>query len=314
MDWLRSLLLPKAAATFASEVDDLFVFLVWLSLFFFVLIAGLLFYSVIKFRRRGPDDVTPHITHHTGLEVAWTVIPTIIVIGIFFWGFQGYMNLFVSPGDAMEVQVTGKKWLWAFEYPNGTRSINELHLPVNRPVKLVMSSEDVLHNFYVAEMRTKHDVVPGRYTELWFQPNEEGTYTTQCAFYCGKGHSQMFAKVVVEDDDKFKEWLETGGLGKDAPPEKIGELVYQNKGCNTCHSLDGSLIAGGGPSWKGIWGQEHKMQDDAVIKVDENYVRESILQPQAHIVQGFQPIMPTYQGLLKDREIQGVIAFLKTKK
>lgn len=305
-EWIRSLLLPPQHSTLSPAVDDLFMFLVWLSVFFFAIIAGLVFWSVWKYRRKSENDVTPHITHHLGLELAWTIIPTIIVIVIFFWGFHGYLETFTSPGNALEIRVTAQKWNWQFEYPNGAIVGGNIHVPVNRPVKLVMSSNDVLHNFYVADFRTKHDVVPNRYTELWFTPTQEGTYKVQCAVYCGTSHSGMLADLVVESQEKFDEFLETGGLPKDAPAWKIGELTWRSNGCNTCHSLDGSR--GTGPSWKGIWGQK---RGDMVV--DENYIRTSILQPQSYLVPGYQGVMPTYQGLLKERQIEGLIDFIKTQ-
>lgn len=292
------------------------MFLVWLSLFFFALVAGLMFYSIIRYRRRSPNDVTPYITHHLGLEVTWTIVPLIIVIGIFFWGFNGYMQAFVAPGEALEITVTGKKWQWQFEYPNGVRTINEFAVPVNRPVKLILQSEDVLHNFYLPTFRVKHDVVPGRYTELWFEATQKGEHVVECAFYCGSGHSKMYAKALVMEDDKYKEWVDNGGLIEDPahpiPPAKRGARVYESKGCNACHSLDGTR--GQGPSWKGIWGQEHKMQDGSVYKVDENYVRTSILNPHKMVVAGFQDVMPVFQGLLTDKDIDGVIAYIKELK
>jgi cytochrome c oxidase subunit 2 len=303
-EWIRNYWLGPQSSTLAPGIDDLFMFIFWVSIFFFVLICGLLFWSVWKFRRRTADDVTPHITHHLGLELLWTIIPTIIVVVIFFWGFHGYMEIFTSPADALEIRVIGQKWNWQFEYPNGTVVGGNFHVPVNRPVKLIMSSNDVLHNFAISEFRVKHDVVPNRYTEMWFTPTQEGTYKVQCAVYCGTSHSGMWADLVVDNQEKFEEWLETGGLPKDAPLDKIGAITWKSNGCNTCHSLDGSR--GTGPSWKGIWGQKR-----GEMVVDENYVRQSILQPQAYLVTGYQGVMPTYQGLLKERQIDGLIAFIK---
>jgi cytochrome c oxidase subunit 2 len=266
---------------------------------------------VLAYRRKPGRVTTPHITDHLPLELAWSVGPLIIVIGVFFWGLKGYMDYSVSPGEALEIQVTGKKWLWQFEYPDGTRTINEMHVPINKKVRLVMTSEDVLHDFYIPAMRIKHDVVPNRYTEIWFQPELEGKFHVACAEYCGKGHSDMAAKIIVESEDRYKNWLETGGeeLQK-MPLEQLGRLMWEAKGCNSCHSLDGTK--GQGPSWKGIYGKMHKMTDGKEYLVDENYLRESILNPQVKIVQGYDGIMPTFQGLLRPRELDGLIAFIKT--
>jgi cytochrome c oxidase subunit 2 len=284
-----------------------------ISIFFFLLIAGLLAFFVVRYKRQRPNEVTPHITHNFFLEVTWSVLPLLIVIGIFFWGFHGYLRANIAPGESMEIQVNAKKWVWSFEYPDGTRTINEIHVPVNKPIKLVMTSEDVLHSFFVPNFRVKHDVVPGRYTEVWFQATVIGTHQVFCTEYCGKGHSDMLAKVIVDDQATYEKWLAEGDeLMKTMPLPELGKLVYENKGCSTCHSLDGTR--GQGPSWKGIYGQVHTMTDGQKITVDQNYIRESILEPQKHIVQGFEGIMPTFQGLLRERELQGAIAYIKSLK
>jgi cytochrome c oxidase subunit II len=215
----------------------------------------------------------------------------------------------------LEITVVAKKWVWQFEYPDGTRTLNEVHLPVNKPVRFIMTSEDVLHDFYVPEMRVKMDVIPNRYTELWFQPDKEGLFILTCAEYCGKGHSDMMGKVFVDNDEKYKKWVEEGGdEWKTMTPEQYGLLLYESKGCSTCHSLDGSPMAGGGPSWKGIFGATHKMVDGKEFKVDENYIRESIMNPGAKIVAGYENIMPVFQGLLREREINALVNFVKTRK
>lgn len=311
--WLRDLLMPPAGTEYAREVDSLYLFLVGLSAFFFFLVAGLIAWFVIRYRRRQPGERTPHLTHHTGLEIAWSVIPLALLMMIFFWGFSSYMNATVSPADAMEIQVTAKKWLWQFEYPNGIRTINELHVPLGQPVRLVMNSEDVIHSFYVPTFRVKQDVVPGTYTQLWFEATEPGMHRLLCAEYCGKGHSDMLARIYVDDEKAYGEWLETGGdQGKNMPLAQFGALVYASRGCETCHSLDGSRREG--PSFKGIFGHPAKLSDGKTVMVDENYLRESILQPQARLVAGYEGIMPTFQGLLREREINALIEFIKAQK
>ena len=211
----------------------------------------------------------------------------------------------------MEIQVTGKKWLWQFEYPDGTRSVNEVHMPVNKAVHLVMTSEDVLHDFFVPDMRVKRDVIPGRYSEYWFTPTMVGEHVSTCAEYCGKGHSDMHAKLFVDTQQKFDEWMATGGdEWKNHTPEEWGKIQWDQKGCATCHTLDGSKSKG--PSWKGIWGKMEKLKDGKTVLVDENYVRESMMQPQAKVVDGFEPIMPTFQGLLRENEIRGLLAYIKS--
>ena len=314
MNWLRSFLLPQQGSAHAAAVDDLFMFLVYLSIFFFVLVAGLALWSIWRYRRT-PGRKTPHITDHLGLELTWSVVPLIIVIGVFFWGFHGYMQASVAPNEALEITVTAKKWVWQFEYPDGTRTLNEVHLPVNKPVRFIMTSEDVLHDFYVPEMRVKMDVIPNRYTDLWFQPDKEGLFRLTCAEYCGKGHSDMMGKVYVDNGAKYKKWVEEGGdEWKTMTPEQYGALLYESKGCSTCHSLDGTRISGGGPSWQGIFGKVEKFADGKEYKIDENYIRESILNPSAKVVAGYENIMPVYQGLLREREINTLVQYVKTRK
>ncbi len=199
---------------------------------------------MLRYRRK-PGRKTPHITDHLGLELTWSILPLILVIGVFFWGFRNYMKSQVAPNESLEISVTAKKWVWSFEYPDGTRTLNEVHLPVNKPVKFIMTSEDVLHDFYVPEMRVKMDVVPNRYTEVWFQPTIEGQFRLTCAEYCGKGHSDMMGKVFVENEAKYKHWVEEGGdEWKTMTPVAYGQLLYESKGCATCHSLDGIAHAG----------------------------------------------------------------------
>jgi len=313
MNSLFELILPKQASTLAPGTDHIFWFVTFLNVFFFLLIGGLVVLFMRKYRRRSPNEITPHITHNQRLEIAWSVLPLFVLIALFFWGFHQYVNAQVAPANAIEIQVTGKKWVWQFEYPDGMRTLNSFHVPVNRPVRLVLSSEDVIHSFYVPSFRIKKDAVPGRYTEEWFTAVEPGVYQVFCTEYCGKGHSDMLAKVYVDNDEQYQKWLVEGDEEiKKMPLPELGKLVHENRGCATCHSLDGTR--GQGPSWKGIWGQVHHMQDGSDIKVDENYIRQSILEPQAHVVQGFEPIMPTFKGLLRDREILGVIEFIKTLK
>ncbi|MBC7924312.1 MAG: cytochrome c oxidase subunit II [Bryobacteraceae bacterium] len=313
MNWLYELILPRQASTLAPNIDNLFWFITWINVVFFVLIAYLVISFVRKYRRRSETDQTPHFTHHQTLEIIWSVVPLVIVLVVFFWGFHGYMAAQVAPANAIEIQVTGKKWVWQFEYPDGMRTLNSFHVPLNRPVRLVMSSEDVIHSFFVPTFRIKKDVVPGRYSEEWFTATEAGVHQVFCTEYCGKGHSDMGAKIYVDDDATYQKWLIEGDEEiKKMPLPELGKLVYENRGCATCHSLDGSR--GQGPSWKGIWGQVHQMTDGTQIKVDENYIRESILEPNAHIVAGYEPVMPTFKGLLRDREVLAAIEYIKTLK
>jgi cytochrome c oxidase subunit 2 len=313
MNWLRSILLPVQGTDYAARMDNLFLFILLVTTFFFLLVLGLVLYFILRYRRRGPGEITPHITHNLKLEVIWTVVPLLIVMVIFVWGFSGYMDVNVAPAGALEIQVTAKQWVWQFEYPNGTRTINEIHVPVGKPVKLVMSSEDVIHGFYVPSFRIKADVLPNRYTALWFTPTREGVHLLMCTQYCGKGHSQMAGKIYVDTDAKYQDWLENGDQStKSMPLKDLGAQLYATRGCIACHSLDGTR--GQGPSFKDIWGETHEMSDGKSVLVDENYVRESILVPGAKVRLGFKNIMPTFQGVLRDREIQALIEFIKSQK
>lgn len=312
LEWLRQVLMPSAGSTWAPEVDRLFLFLVGLSGFFFVLIATLTAWFAIRYRRRDSAVANPP-THNTPLEVVWSVIPLALVMVIFFWGFHGYINAAVAPADALQIQVVAKRWIWQFQYPNGVRTVNELYVPVGKPVKLVMISEDVIHSFYVPTFRVKQDVLPSRYTQLWFQPTQTGAHRILCTEYCGRGHSDMLGVIHVATEEEYRRWLETGGdLGKHMPPAEFGRLLYASKGCETCHSLDGTK--GQGPSFKGVFGHSVLLADGRSVVADENYLRESILQPQAKVVAGYQPVMPTFQGLLRESEINALIEFIKAQK
>ena len=305
--------MPQQASTVAPLVDDIYYGIYWLSVVLFVGIVAAMLYFVIKHRRKSRTEIPSGPSHGLVIEVAWTVIPTIIVMIIFVYGFKGYLKMAVAPGDAMEINVTAKKWLWTFTYPNGFVSTGELTVPRDRPVKLIMTSEDVIHSFFVPSFRVKHDIVPGQYSMVWFQAVENGNYPVECTEYCGTGHSAMLATVKVVDPDKYNTWLEKAGSADDAlPPVALGEKLYTSQACSTCHSLDGSARVG--PSWKGIWGRHEKFQDGSDGVVDENYVRQSILEPQAKIVAGYQPVMPTFKGVLNDKQIVAIIAYMKTLK
>lgn len=304
-------MLPDARSTMAGEVDGLFHFINVTSI---ILLAGITFtiiYFAWKYRRRSDDDVTPVITHNSKLEVTWSVIPLILVMIVFGWGFSGYLNLTTAPDDSYEIRVVAKSWLWEFHYQDGTVSVNELHVPADRPVKLVMISDDVLHSFFVPEFRVKRDVIPNRYTSVWFEAIGTGEYTIFCTEYCGRAHSDMLATVYVHTQEDFDTWLETaGGFDEDADPVEVGEMLVNRNGCMACHSTDGSRMVG--PTFQGLWMSERTMQDGEVVTADENYIRESILEPNARINEGYDPVMPSYQGSIGDREIDAIIEYIKS--
>lgn len=305
-------MMPPQGSEFAGEVDFVYMSLFWLSVVLFLGITVPALWFAWRYRYK-PGRVTPHQTHNTVLEIVWSVLPLILCVGIFFWGLNGWMKYQVAPGESMEIQVTAKQWLWQFEYPDGSRTVNDVHVPVNKPVRFVMTSDDVLHDFFVPDMRVKSDIIPGRYTQVWFTPTVLGLHTVTCAEYCGKGHSDMQAKLTVETEDKYKEWIATGGTEwMNYTPEDWGKIQREEKGCATCHSIDGTK--GQGPSWKGIYGKMEKLNDGKTVQVDDAYIRESMMFPQAKIVLGFDPIMPTFQGLLHEQDIRGLTAYIKSLK
>lgn len=307
-------MLPPQASTYAAGVDDLYYFLFWLSVFFFVGIVGAMTYLVLRYARTKHEAPQGVPAHHQTLEVTWTVIPTIIVLFIFAWGFWGFMDMRVVPEDAMEIQVQASSWAWQFTYPNGGQS-PELHVPVGEPVRLVLSSKqgDVIHSLYIPAFRTKMDCVPGRYNYTWFEATKEGNYRLYCTEYCGRGHSQMSTWAVVESNADYNKFLQGLEWDEDAPPEVNGEKVYLNKGCKSCHTVDGSKKVG--PSFYNSWGKEVPLQSGGTVVFDENYVRESIYEPSAKIHQGYPNKMPKYTSQdLGDREINALIAYFKTLK
>jgi len=309
-----SLFMPPANSTVASEVDALFYFIFYTSIVLFILVVSFTAFFILKYRRRGKRELTSGVDHNTKLEILWTVIPTILVIIVFFWGFRTYLRMHIAPKDALEIKATGQKWFWTFDYPNGANSTNDLVVPVGKPVKLLMSSQDVIHSFFVPDFRVKMDVLPNRYTVTWFEALNVGEYDIFCAEYCGQGHSGMLGKVKVLSEDQYAEWMEKAAV--DIPEgmslEEAGAQLYKSKACATCHSIDGST--GVGPSFLGKFSSKEKLNDGSEIIVDENYIRESILNPQSKVVLGFQPVMPTYQGAVTDRQIDALIAYLKSLK
>ncbi len=299
--------LPPAASTLAPMYDQLFYFIYWLSVFFFVVITVGTIVFAVKFRKKKGEAfrLTSGFCHNTPLELFWSVIPTILMFVIFVWGFRAYMQFFVIPGNAMEVRVTAQQWKWIFEYPEGAKS-DILVVPDGKPIKLLMSSRDVLHSLYIPDFRVKMDVVPNRYTSLWFQSDHKGEYDLYCTEYCGQQHSVMTTRVSVRSDTEYRKWIEENSV------TPTGDVLYKRYGCNTCHTLDGS--PGNGPTFKNILGRQETMSDGDVISVDENYLRESILEPKAKVVQGYEPVMPTFQGTLSPDELDSIINFIKTVK
>jgi len=303
--------MPGGHSTVAGDVDALFYFIFYASLILMAIVTFTIVYFVIRYRRRGKPGLTSGPTENKALEITWTVIPTILVFIIFAWGFKDYLRLHIVPANSMEVKVTAQQWFWSFQYPDGATNVNELVVPVDKPVKLLMSSKDVIHSFYVPSFRIKQDVLPNRYTIEWFQATDTGSYNLFCAEYCGEKHSSMIGKVKVVTQPEYEEWLQTaqGPSGGQSPAE-YGEQLYHSKACVTCHSINGT--PGTGPSFLNKFGSMETLEGGEKVLIDENYVRESILKPRAKVVKGFQPVMPTFQGLLNDKQIDAIVAFLKS--
>lgn len=311
-------MLPTQASTIAPGYDLLFWVITYLCVFFFVLIIGAGTYFVFKYRYRGGEHrVDTSHTHDTTLEIAWSVLPLFLCIGLFAWGFKLYLDFAIPPKDAIEIRVTGQKWVWNFEYDNGAASTKEFAIPVNKPVKLIMTSRDVLHSFFVPSFRTKMDVVPGRYTTMWFQATQVGPQQVFCTEYCGTSHSDMLAKVLVLPEKEYGDWLEKHRDDPNATPADKGKKIFNGKGgCNACHAIaaDQALPAIGPKLWQ-VFGRVEKMADGSQVTVDENYIRESIEYPNKLTVAGFAAgAMPTFKGVLSDKEISDLIAYLKTLK
>ena len=316
MEALNDFFLPPAKTAVAEQYDTLFWFVHLASLALVIGIVVAVIYFIIKYRRKSENDVTPVITHNNKLEVTWSVIPLILCLILFGWGFQTYLDMSTVPDDAYEVNVTAQKWLWRFDYNTGASTTGELHVPAGRPVKLVMQSQDVIHSFYVPDFRIKQDVVPGRYTQVWFKAREPGESIVYCTEYCGTDHSNMLAKVIVHEPDEFQAWLEESQAPSSKPqdlaPADWGEQLASENACTSCHSADGSEMVG--PTWQGLFGHDVQLKDGSTVEADENYIRESILNPNAKIVKGFQPVMPSAQGQLNDEQINAIIEYIKSLK
>ena len=311
--------LPKANSTLAPSVDNAWNIVMVVSIAFFFLLMGMMVYFVIRYRRRSDFDITSDRDHNSRLEIAWTVIPLILVAGLFFVGFKGFLFASVPPGEAMEIQVTAHKWAWSFQYPNGIVK-GDLVVPVGRPIKLIMSSQDVIHSFYVPEFRLKRDVIPGLYTTIWFEASDVTETALECAEYCGgagdgsqgTGHSGMWSRVIVLSGSDYDAWVNKELESSNMPPAELGKKLFDERGCKGCHTIDGSK--GTGPTLKAVFGSDVPLSTGQTVKADENYIRESILQSQAKLVAGYPGVMPVFQGQLTDKQVDALIAFIKEQK
>jgi cytochrome c oxidase subunit 2 len=300
--------IPESASTVSSKVDALYFYLSGVTLFFTLLISGTIIFFVIKYRRRSPFEIPRPIAGSHKLETMWSVIPFIIAMSMFAWGAQIYFENSRPPKNANEIYVVGKQWMWKIQHSTGQREINELHVPVGRKIKLIMTAEDTIHDFFIPAFRIKADVLPGKYTTQWFEATKAGTYHLFCAEYCGMNHSGMIGSVIVMQPSEFDNWL-SGNAGQQSPAV-AGQQLYQSLGCITCHGASGE--GGRGPALVGLFGRKVDLTNGQSLTADESYVRESIENPQAKIVTGFGPIMPTFQGQVTPEQLIQLMSFIKS--
>ena len=299
--------MPERAASFAGEVDALFFFILGISGLFTIGIWVTLLYFGIRYRRRSDDDRPKEIYGSLALELTWTIIPLAIMTVMFVWGAKVFFELNRPPDDAMTMSVVGKRWMWKIQHPTGHREVNELHVPLGRAVRLVIASEDTIHSFFVPAFRIKKDAVPGRYTMAWFRATKLGTFHLFCAEYCGTEHSKMIGRVVVQTPEDYQRWL-AGGPEPESPVAE-GEQLFTELICSTCHEPGSSER---GPALTGLLGRTVTLASGDTVVADEVYVRESILNPAARVVAGYQPLMPTYQGLVSEEQIIALIAYIES--
>lgn len=322
MAWLMVLMnrvmadvfMPTQGTEIAKRYDNLYGFLVLISFVSCAILIGGMIYFVLKYKRKTNNDKTPYITHDTRLEILWSVVPLILFLFVFAWGWVIYNDMRTFPKDSLEISVSGKQWAWTAEYKNGVKS-TEVVVPVNRNVKIILSSEDVIHSFYVPSFRIKQDAVPGRYTAVWFNSEKLGEFHVFCTEYCGTSHSAMLTKVRVVSQEDFDKWLtgesEIGLL----PPAQRGAKIFQTRACASCHNVDSPAVKIG-PSLFNRWGKPDDVDNGQIITFDENYVRDSVMNPQAHIATGFpKPSpMPSFQGQLSESDLSALIEYLKSLK
>jgi cytochrome c oxidase subunit 2 len=298
-------LFPEAASTVAPQVDHFFIFMVSISAAMSILIFLCIIYFAVKYREGSKADRT--LSHRSALplEIAWTAIPFGIFLFMFAWGVRIFYKERHPPAGSVQVFVVGKQWMWKIQHPEGKREINELHVPAGQPVKLMMTSEDVIHDFFVPAFRVKQDVVPGRYETMWFEATKTGQYHLFCSQYCGTNHAQMRGYVTVMEPADFQKWLASG-----PPTESMaatGARLYESLNCGSCHKPGGR-----GPDLTGLYGKTIALQEGGSALADEAYIRESILTPNSKVTAGYRPLMPTYQGQLTESQVLELIAYIKS--
>jgi cytochrome c oxidase subunit 2 len=299
---------PEQASNFAPSVDSLMTFLILVSAFFAVLITAAIIFFFFKYHRKGKNEIGAPIHGDMRLELTWIIIPFILAMAMFGWGAAVYVDYRHAPQDTLDIYVVGKQWMWKAQQPNGRKEINELHVPVGRDIKLILASEDVIHDFFVPAFRVKMDVVPGHYNTMWFRPTRPGRYHFFCSQYCGTSHAMMGGWVTVMGPSDYAAWL-SGSSGADINPVVAGEKLFVEKACSTCHLSNGT---GRAPSLNAIYGGSVRLADGSTVTADDAYIRESIVSPSAKIVAGYQPLMPSFQGQLTEEQILSLTAYIKS--
>ena len=298
-------LFPESASSVSGAVDLLFLAWVLVAAFFSIGIAAALVLLSVRYRRtRSPRAV--EIEGSTSLELLWSVVPLAIALGFFVWGARVYVDMRTAPEGGLRFNVTGKQWMWKLQHPTGQREINALHVPVDETIVLTMTSEDVIHSFFVPAFRVKADVVPGMYSRLWFRPTKVGRYHLFCAEYCGTEHSEMGGEVVVMERPDYERWL--GGQEVAGTPEEAGAALFSKLRCDTCHAAGSTQR---GPALAGLFGSERPLAGGGTALFDEAWVRESILEPRKRVSAGYEPLMPTYAGQLTEEELLQLVAYLR---
>jgi len=301
-------LFPAQASTLAPEIDNLYLGIIAITAFFAVVVVIFVVYFAIKYRDDTGEKIGAPITGSMPLELGWSLIPFFISIGIFVWASVVFFHIVRAPDQTLDIYSTGKRWMWRFQHIDGQREINELHVPVGRPVRVVFTSEDVLHDLFIPAFRVKADAVPGRYSAIWFEPTQVGEYHIFCAEYCGTRHSGMIGTVYVMEPADYQAWLSGGGLTGGSMLQQ-GEALFTQLACVTCHLPDGT---GRGPSLVGVFGSVVTLENGSMVTADESYLRESILMSQAKTVKGYEHVMPTFQGLINEDGVAALIEYIKS--
>jgi cytochrome c oxidase subunit 2 len=303
-------LFPQSASSLSGDVDMLFIAWSAISIFFSLLIAGLIVYFMTRYRRRHPEEVGANERAAMWLEIGWSVVPLVIMLSMFVWGTRVFFQLYRPPANAVEYSAIGKQWMWKIQHPGGQREINTLHVPVGQPIKLTLNSEDVIHSFFVPAFRVKQDAVPGRPTSVWFNATKPGVYHLFCAEYCGTEHSRMIGSIIAMEPQDYEAWLAGAAAGRSMAAS--GAELFQSLACVTCHRAGASGRIARGPALEGLYGNQVKLADGRTLIADDTYIRESIVTPMAKVVAGWDPVMPTFQGQVSEEQITQLIAYIRT--